>query len=111
MGIGLNEQAAPNRRGDANGSPGSGSVRVNHTKSRVPANLHRLGTNRSRYASSRSHLEPCGADVARYRHSGAEPPLDEVLLEPVIRLVMKRDNVTEDQLRHFIRIASRHINR
>jgi hypothetical protein len=84
---------------------------VNHTKSRVPANLHRSGTNRSRYASSRSHLEPCGPDVARYRHSGTEPPLDEVLLEPVIRLMMKRDNVTEDQLLHFIRIASRHINR
>jgi len=81
---------------------------VNHTKSRVPANLHRSGTNRSLYASSRSHLEPCGA---RYRHSGTEPPLDEVLLEPVIRLMMKRDNVTEDQLLHFIRIASRHTNR
>ncbi len=36
--------------------------------------------------------------------------LDEVLREPVIRLMMKCDNVTEDQLLHFIRIARQHVN-
>jgi hypothetical protein len=83
---------------------------MSNTKSCVIANLHRSGTNRSLPASRRSHLELCGADVVRYGQGGTEPTLDEVLPDPIIRLMMKRDNVTEDQL-HFLRIATRHINR
>jgi hypothetical protein len=39
--------------------------------------------------------------------------LDEILRDPVIRLMTKCDNVTEDQLLHFIGIARRaceHVN-
>jgi hypothetical protein len=84
---------------------------VSHSKSRVLANLDRSGTNRSLPASRRSHLELCSADVVRHGQGGTEPTIDEVLREPIIRLMMKRDNVTEDQLLHFLRIATRHINR
>jgi hypothetical protein len=84
---------------------------VSDAKSRVLVNLHRSGSNRSLPVPRRSRLEQCGAKVQRYRHSGTEPTLDEVLREPAIRLMMKRDNLTEDQLLYIIRIASRHINR
>jgi hypothetical protein len=33
-----------------------------------------------------------------YRQSGTEPTLDEVIHEPVIRLIMERDHVTEEAL-------------
>ena len=45
------------------------------------------------------------------RNSGTEPTLDEMLREPAIRLIMRRDNVTEDQLLYLINMARRHINR
>ena len=32
----------------------------------------------------------------RYGQSGTEPTLDEVIREPVIRLMMERDHVTEE---------------
>jgi hypothetical protein len=32
-----------------------------------------------------------------------------MLREPAIRLMMTRDNVTEDQLLHLIKLACRHI--
>jgi hypothetical protein len=83
---------------------------VSDVKSRVLVNLHRYGSNRSLPVPRRLRLEQCGAEVERYRHSGTEPTLAEVLREPVIRLMMKRDNVTEDQLLYIIRIACRHIN-
>ena len=47
----------------------------------------------------------------RYGKSGTEPTLDETLREPAIRLIMRRDNVTEDQLLYLINMACRHINR
>jgi hypothetical protein len=56
----------------------------------------------------RSQLEQRRADVGLYGQSGTEPTLDEVLGEPAIRLIMKRDNVTEDQLLHLINTACRH---
>jgi hypothetical protein len=55
------------------------------------------------------HLETC-RDLDRYAKAGTEPTLDEVLHEPVIRLMMKCDSVTKDQLRHVIRLARRQIN-
>jgi hypothetical protein len=54
-------------------------------------------------------LEQSRADVDRYRQTGTEPALDEMLREPAIRLIMRRDNVTEDQLLHLIKVACRHI--
>jgi len=82
---------------------------VSDANCRVVGNLHRPGPNRPSSAF-RLHLEQCGADVDRYGRTGTEPMLDEVLREPVIRLMMKCDNVTEDQLLHFIRIARQHVN-
>jgi len=76
---------------------------------RVPANRHRPGPNRSSSAS-RLHLEPCGRGADRYRRTETEPTLDEVLREPVIRLMMKCDNITEDRLLHLIRTARRHMS-
>jgi hypothetical protein len=58
----------------------------------------------------RSQLEQRRADAGRYGKSGTEPTLDEMLREPAIRLIMRRDNVTEDQLLYLINMACRHIN-
>lgn len=70
------------------------------------ANLHRFEPNRSASAS-RLPLEHRATEVASDRQAAAEPTLDEVLRDPVIRLMMKCDHVTEDQLLHFIGIARR----
>jgi hypothetical protein len=80
---------------------------VSDAKPRLPADLRRPRPKRSASAS-RSQLEQRRADVGLYGQSGTEPTLDEVLGEPAIRLIMKRDNVTEDQLLHLINTACRH---
>ena len=79
-------------------------------KSRLRADLRRPGPKRSAFAS-RSQLEQRRTDVDRYGHSCTEPTLDEMLREPAIRLMMRRDNVTVDQLLHLINTACRHVNR
>ena len=61
-------------------------------------------------SAPRSQLDQRRADADRYGKSGTEPTLDEMLREPAIRLIMRRDNVTEDQLLHLIKLACRHIN-
>lgn len=81
---------------------------VSDAKPRLPADLRRPGPKRSASAS-RSQLQLRRADVDCYWQGGTEPTLDEVLREPAIRLIMKRDNVTEDQLLHLIKLACRHI--
>jgi hypothetical protein len=81
---------------------------VSDATPRLPGDLRRPGPKRSTFAS-RSQLEQRRADVDRYRQSGTEPTLDEMLREPAIRLMMTRDNVTEDQLLHLIKLACRHI--
>jgi hypothetical protein len=40
-----------------------------------------------------------------------EPTLDEVIHEPVIRLIMERDHVTEEALVRIISIARQHLGR
>jgi hypothetical protein len=70
------------------------------------ANLHRFEPNRSSSAC-RLPLKQRAAEVARDGQTATEPTLDEVLRDPVIRLMMKCDNVAEDQLLHFIGIARR----
>ena len=45
----------------------------------------------------------------RYGQSGTEPTLDEVIHEPVIRLMMERDHVTEEALLRIINIARQHL--
>jgi hypothetical protein len=45
----------------------------------------------------------------RYGQGGAEPTLDEVIHEPVIRLLMVRDHVTEEALLRIIKIARRNL--
>jgi len=47
----------------------------------------------------------------RYRQNGTEPTLDEVIHEPVIRLMMERDNVTEEALLRIINIARQLLGR
>ena len=46
----------------------------------------------------------------RYGRGGTEPALDEVFREPIVRLMMKCDNVIEDELLRCIAIARRHLN-
>jgi hypothetical protein len=41
----------------------------------------------------------------RYGQGGTEPTLDEIIHEPVIRLMMERDRVTEEALLRVITIA------
>jgi len=54
-----------------------------------------------------SYAERVGLMIeAGFRQSLAEPRLDEVLRNPVIRLMMKCDNVTEAQLLDFIATAA-----
>ena len=61
-------------------------------------------------SAPRSQLDQRRADADRYGKSGTEPTLDEMLREPAIRLIMRRDNVTEDHLLYLINMAYRHIN-
>lgn len=82
---------------------------VSDAKCRLPAYLRRPGPKRSASAP-RSQLEQRRADAGRYGKSGTEPTLDEMLREPAIRLIMRWDNVTEDQLLYLINMACRHIN-
>ena len=107
----LRSKRAPAIGGDrnGNGSPRRSALYdVSGAKPRLPADSRRPRPKRSPYAS-RSQLEQ-RRDVVRYGHSGTEPTLDEVLGESAIRLIMKRDNGTEDQLVHLIKLACRHIN-
>ena len=82
---------------------------VSEGNCRALANLRPIGSNRSP-SLSRLHLEQGGADVDRYQRTATEPTIDEVLREPVIRLMMKCDNVTEEELLHFIRTARQRMN-
>jgi hypothetical protein len=94
----LRAKRAPAVVGDrnGNGSPRRSALYdVSDAKSRLPADLRRPRSKRSASASC-SQLEQRRAEVGRYRQSGTEPGLDEVLREPAIRLKMRRDNVTED---------------
>src|SRR5258708_15611156 len=45
----------------------------------------------------------------RYGQGGTKPTLDEVIHEPVIRLVMERDHVAEEALLRIIDIARQHL--
>jgi hypothetical protein len=45
----------------------------------------------------------------RYGQGGTEPTLDEVIHEPVIRLMMERDHVAEEALLRIINIARQHL--
>jgi hypothetical protein len=47
--------------------------------------------------------------MCRCGQGGTAPTLDEVIHEPVIRLMMERDNVTEEALLLIITIARRHL--
>ena len=48
--------------------------------------------------------------MCRYGQGGIEPTLDELIHEPVIRLLMERDNVTEEALLRIITVARRHLD-
>jgi hypothetical protein len=77
---------------------------VSDAKPRLPADLRRPGPKRCASAP-RPQLDQRRADADRYGKSGTEPTLDEMLREPAIRLIMRRDNVTEDQLLRLIKLV------
>jgi hypothetical protein len=54
-------------------------------------------------------LENGGGDICRYGQDGPEPTLDEVIREPVIRLMAERDKVTEETLLRIINIVRQHL--
>jgi hypothetical protein len=91
------------RRGDQDRYDASGA------DSGVLATLNRSEPKQPTPAS-RLDLEHGGADVGRYGQIGTEPTLHEVFREPLIRLMMKCDNVTEGRLLHLITMARRRIN-
>jgi hypothetical protein len=43
---------------------------------------------------------------ARYQVNNLEPSLDEVLAEPIVRQLMRRDNVTEMAVRRLMKRAA-----
>jgi hypothetical protein len=45
--------------------------------------------------------------MRRYQRGGTEPSLDEVLCDPMVHLLMKRDRVDEDDLLHLIAVVRR----
>jgi hypothetical protein len=98
------------RSGDANARrDDQGRYDASGAGSRVLAKLDRSAPNKPASAS-RLDLERGGADLDRYGQISTEPTLHEVFREPVIRLMMKCDNITEDQLLHLITMARRHMH-
>jgi len=61
-------------------------------------------------SDAKSRLPPDLRRPRSKRSAQSEPTLDEVLREPAIRLIMRRDNVNEDPLLHLIKVVRRHIN-
>jgi hypothetical protein len=45
--------------------------------------------------------------MRRYQRGGTEPSLEEVLCDPMVHLLMKRDRVDEDDLLHLIAVVRR----
>jgi len=41
----------------------------------------------------------------RWSSAGTEPDLAEILADPIVHLVMRRDRVTDEALRHVIAVA------
>src|SRR6266446_7358819 len=58
---------------------------------------------------SRLHFRDGGGDMWRYGQGGTEPTLDEVIHEPVIRLMMERDQVTEEALLRILNIVRQYL--
>ena len=91
------------------GSDNKGVLDVSDVNQRAPINLYRPGPARSS-STDRLHLKQCGGNEWRYGRGATEPALDEVLREPILHLMMKSDNVKEDELLCCITIARRHLN-
>jgi len=91
------------------GSDNKGVLDVSDVNQRAPTNLYRPGPARSSPADP-LRLDQSGGNEWRYGRGGTEPALDEVLREPIVCLMMKRDNVIEDELLRCITIARRHLN-
>jgi hypothetical protein len=39
---------------------------------------------------------------SRYAHAGVEPPLEELLLDPMVRLVMRADRLEQAEVRRLL---------
>jgi hypothetical protein len=46
-----------------------------------------------------------------WAHSGVEPKLDDVIADPIVHMVMRRDNVTSADLLRMIARARSHLCR
>lgn len=46
----------------------------------------------------------------KYKTAGVEPHLDELFQDPIVRLVMRRDSLTEREVRTFIDGAKRRLD-
>lgn len=57
-----------------------------------------LNRKRPAAVSQLRHADPYGAALA-------EPALDEVMADPIVRLVMRRDGLTENDVRGVLRTA------
>jgi hypothetical protein len=71
------------------------------------------GVEARRYSLTGRPIAPVPADCldlpeSEYAHAGAEPPLDEVLCDPVVQLIMQADRVRPADVRHLLRPAGRH---
>jgi len=55
--------------------------------------------------------EDGGGVACRYARGGTEPTVDELIHEPIIRLLMLRDNVSEKTLSQIIRTARKIVER
>ena len=49
--------------------------------------------------------------MGAYERGGVEPPLSEILSEPIVHLLMRRDRVLESELRKLVRRGRRAMRR
>jgi hypothetical protein len=50
---------------------------------------------------------PIASPQSRYARAGTEPPIAEVMADPIVHLVMARDRISEREVREAIRQAVR----
>jgi hypothetical protein len=60
---------------------------------------------RARYrpaSAPRACLDGPSSWESRYAHAGVEPPLEELLLDPMVRLVMRADRLEQAEVRRLL---------
>lgn len=51
--------------------------------------------------------EPQEVEESVYAHAGTEPPLEEVLSDPVVQLIMQADHLEPAEVRHLLAVIRR----